>query len=444
MSKLWEKNTNSADISVAERIEQFTAGEDRKWDIKLAYWDILGSMAHVEMLAKQGILKDEDAEVLLPALQRLLQQAETGELQMEAGVEDIHSLIELLLTRELGDVGKKIHAGRSRNDQVLVDLKLFIRKELWELEKEVQTFAAILLEKSELYKGILLPGYTHYQVAMPSSFGLWFASWAECLAEDLWTLHASMKLVNKNPLGSAAGYGSSFPIDREFTTKKLGFADLHWNVVNAQMSRGRTEKAVANSLAALAFTLGKMSNDMVLYLSQNFGFLGFPDAYTTGSSIMPHKKNPDVFELIRARCNRIQALPNELALLQTNLGSGYHRDWQLMKEHLFPALEELRSCFRMASWMMGVVEVNPGILNDRKYRYLFTVEAVNEKVLSGTPFRDAYREIGASVGAGNFEWTKPLQHTHQGSIGRLNNEEISRQLDEVSAAILLSGEGKPG
>lgn len=435
MNKLWSKEGSQTDVSITQRIEEFTAGEDRKWDMRLAYWDILGSRAHVEMLAKQQIIAEADAQLLLPTLNELLKEAEEGSLVMEEGVEDIHSLIELLLTRRLGEAGKKVHAARSRNDQVLLDLKLFMRHELKELEKEVQQFAETLLQKSDQHQAILLPGYTHYQIAMPSSFGLWFASWAECLAEDLWNLFAAMKLVNKNPLGSAAGYGSSFPIDREYTSEKLGFKNLHWNVVNAQMSRGRTEKSVATALAALAFTLGKMSNDTVLYLSQNFGFLKFPEGYSTGSSIMPHKKNPDVFELIRARCNRIQALPNELALLQANLGSGYHRDWQIIKEHLFPAMDELRSCFSMANWMMQALEVNTSILEDAKYTYLFTVEAVNEKVLSGMPFRDAYKEIGASVESGNFKWDKALHHTHQGSIGNLNNEEIVRQLEEVSLAI---------
>lgn len=432
--KLWSKG-NSEALDVQQRIESFTAGEDRHWDAFLAVVDVQGSIAHVNMLAKQGLLSEADHGALIPAMNRLLELAKRGELHLEEGVEDIHSQVELLLTRELGEVGKKIHAARSRNDQVLVDLKLYLREELLSLEKEVQAFAKQMLDLSEKHKDVLLPGYTHYQVAMPSSFGLWFASWAECLAEDLWQLHAALKLVNKNPLGSAAGFGSSFPIDREQTTKELGFSDLHWNVLNAQMSRGRTEKSVAAALASLGFTLGRMSQDLVLYLSQNFGFLRFPSAYTTGSSIMPHKKNPDVFELIRARCNRLQSLPNELALIQANLATGYHRDLQIMKEHLFPALHELKSCFNMAGWMLEVVEVNEKILSEEKYRYLFTVEAVNQKVLEGMAFRDAYVEIGQEVESGNFHWNQSLKHTHQGSLGNLCNDQIVRQLEDVRLAI---------
>lgn len=434
-NKLWGQGKSASDENMASRIERFTAGEDRKWDLTLAYWDIKGSMAHVEMLGEQGIVSQADVQALLPAMNELLQQAKEGKLVMEEGVEDIHSLIELLLTRSLGDIGKKIHAARSRNDQVLVDLKLFLKSALLELEAEVSDLSGLLLAKSELHKEVLLPGYTHYQVAMPSSFGLWFASWAECFAEDLWSVHAAMKLVNKNPLGSAAGYGSSFPINRKSTTAKLGFEDLHWNVVNAQLSRGRTEKSVANALSALAFTLGKMSHELVTYLSQNYGFVRFPEAFTTGSSIMPHKKNPDVFELIRARCNRIQALPNELALIQANLGSGYHRDFQIMKEHLFPALEELKDCFNTATWMLQHIEINQAILQEEKYQYLYTVEAVNELVLEGTPFRDAYRMVAQQVQEGNFTWQSSLNHTHEGSMGNLCNAEIERQLKNVSSAI---------
>ncbi|TNE82157.1 MAG: argininosuccinate lyase [Bacteroidetes bacterium] len=432
--KLWSKG-NTAPQEVQHRIEEFTAGEDRHWDAFLAVVDVQGSIAHVNMLAKQGLLSEADHAILIPALQGLLELAKQGKLHLEEGVEDIHSQVELMLTRELGEVGKKIHAARSRNDQVLVDLKLYLREELLSLETEVQDFAKQMLALSEKHKDVLLPGYTHYQVAMPSSFGLWFASWAECLAEDLWQVHAAVKLVNKNPLGSAAGFGSSFPIDREQTTQELGFSNLHWNVLNAQMSRGRTEKSVATALAALGFTLGRMSQDIVLYLSQNFGFLRFPSAYTTGSSIMPHKKNPDVFELMRARCNRLQSLPNELALIQANLSTGYHRDLQIMKEHLFPALQELKSCFNMAGWMLEVVEVSESILSDEKYRYLFTVEAVNQKVLEGMAFRDAYVSVGQTVEAGKFEWNASLKHSHQGSLGNLCNGEIERQLNEVSEAI---------
>lgn len=435
MTTLWNKGKTPDNKEIASRISEFTAGEDRKWDHHLAYYDVKGSLAHVKMLAEVGLISMEELSLLIPELEKMLDLAKKGQLSIDADVEDIHSQVELNLTRSLGEVGKKIHAARSRNDQVLVDLKLFLKEELKEVSKEVEALSSCLLNLSDEHKEVLLPGYTHYQVAMPSSFGLWFAAWAECFAEDLWSVHAAKKLIDKNPLGSAAGYGSSFPIDRESTTKTLGFADLHWNVVNAQLSRGRSEKAVANALATLAFTLGKMSNDIVLYLSQNFGFLKFPDAYTTGSSIMPHKKNPDVFELIRARCNRIQALPNELALIQSNLGSGYHRDWQLMKEHLFPAIQELKDCFNMTTWMLGVIQVNEDILNDDKYKYLFTVEAVNKEVMQGLAFRDAYIKVGQNVESGQFQWKEKLDHTHQGSMGNLKNDKIKRQLEEVLKAL---------
>lgn len=434
MKKLWSKGQGE-ESEISRLIHEFTAGEDRHWDLRLAEFDILGSIAHVNMLAKTGLISKEDQQVLIPEMEALLKKVKAGEFQIDEGMEDVHSQVEFLLTEKLGESGKKIHAARSRNDQVLVDLKLYLKSELLSIHELVQNFASLLLDLSTKHKEVLLPGYTHYQVAMPSSFGLWFASWSECLAEDLWNVHSALKLIDKNPLGSAAGYGSSFPIDREMTTKELGFSDLHWNVVNAQLSRGRSEKAVAVAMSALAFTLGKMSQDVVLYMSQNFGFIKFPDTHTTGSSIMPHKKNPDVFELIRARCNRLINLPNQLSLIQANLSSGYHRDWQLFKETLFPAIDDIKACFQMATEMMKAVEVQDKLTGNDMYRYLFTVEAVNQKVLEGTSFRDAYREVGLDVEAGEFEWKDDLKHTHQGSLGDLRNEEIARQLQEVKRAI---------
>jgi len=430
-TKLWSKPGVSSSSAITELIHSFTAGEDRKWDLRLAKYDIRGTIAHVNMLAATGIISDADRNELVPELEKLLAQAEAGQFVIEEGMEDIHSQVEWMLTQSLGEVGKKVHAARSRNDQILVDLKLYLKDELLAITSLVNSFAQQLLTLSERHKQVLLPGYTHNQVAMPSSFGLWFASWSECLAEDLWTVHAAMKLCSKNPLGSAAGFGSSFPIDRKMTTRELGFEDLHWNVLNAQMSRGRTEKSVANALAALAGTLGKMSQDIVMYLSQNYGFIRFPDSHTTGSSIMPHKKNPDVFELIRARCNRLIALPNELALIQANMNTGYHRDWQLFKEHVFPAIDECKSCFQMAATMLESIEVNENILEKEQYRYLFTVEAVNEKVLEGKAFRTAYQEVGSLVESGDFVWNKALNHQHEGSLGNLCNEQIERQLKEV-------------
>ena len=427
MSTLWNKDglTPSA---AAERVQAFTAGADAAFDNQLAPFDVQASLAHVKMLAAVGIITPQDEALLVPALERLHAQALQGELLIEDGQEDIHSQVEHLLTQELGDVGKKIHAARSRNDQVLVDLKLFLRHEVELLAGAVQALAHTLLQLSDRHAHVLLPGYTHYQVAMPSSFGLWFGAYAESLAEDLWALDAAYKLVNKNPLGSAAGYGSSFGIDRELTTQLLGFDDLHWNVVNAQMSRGKTEKAVATGMAAVASTLGRLAQDVTLYLSQNFDFISFPPELTTGSSIMPHKKNPDMFELIRARCNRCLALPNEIALITTNLASGYHRDFQLLKEHLFPALTELRSCLNMASWALAQLEVRPDILARPPYTYITSVEEVNRLVTAGVPFRDAYVQVGKAIEAGTFVPSADLNHSHQGSIGNLGNDQIRRQL----------------
>lgn len=427
--KLWSKG--GEEDPAAERIYRFTASRDAEFDHYLAYWDVLGSLAHVQMLANTGILPQEDAALLIPALEELLQKAEKGELLVEPGVEDIHSQVELLLTRQLGEAGKKIHAARSRNDQVLLDIKLFLRYECLEIQEYTVRLAETFLQLAEKHQKVLLPGYTHMQVAMPSSFGLWFGAWAECLAEDLWSLLAAYRLINKNPLGSAAGFGSSFPIDREDTTRQLGFADLHWNVVNAQLSRGRTEKMLASGMAQIASTLGRFSMEMVMYLGQDMGFLQFPPALTTGSSIMPHKKNPDVFELIRAKCNRMQALPQEISLMLTNLPSGYHRDFQLIKEHLFPAIMEMKEILDMTRWMLEQVQINDKIAEE-KYRYLFTVEEVNRLVLEeGKSFREAYVLVGQAVENGAFSYTGIPAHSHQGSLGNLCLDEIHRQLEQV-------------
>jgi len=432
MSTLWNK-TDASPSNASARVQAFTAGADRTFDNRLARFDIEGSLAHVRMLAEVALITREDEALLVPALERLHAKAIAGQLMVEDDVEDIHSQIELLLTRELGEAGKKIHAARSRNDQVLVDLKLFFRHELRGLATEVNQLANVLLSLSERFKDVLLPGYTHYQVAMPSSFGLWLGAYAESLAEDLWPIEAAYKLASKNPLGSAAGYGSSFPINRELTTTLLGFDDLHWNVVNAQMSRGKTEKAVAVALAAVAATLARLATDVVLYLSQNFDFISFPPELATGSSIMPHKKNPDVFELIRARCNRMQALPNQIALVSTNLPSGYHRDFQLLKESLFPAIDDMRECLQMATWSLPQMQAKENILADERYRFLYSVEEVNRLVQSGLPFRDAYRQVGQAIESGSFAPSTTIAHTHQGSMGALGTEQIRRQLSKAMA-----------
>src|SRR5881394_3733401 len=407
--KLWQKDKASL-----KEVETFTVGKDREMDMYLAAFDVLGSLAHIQMLESVGLLTKNELAQLQQELKNIYKQIEKGEFRLQDDVEDIHSQVELLLTQKLGDVGKKIHAARSRNDQVLVDIKLFLRNEIEELVKIVQPFFELLQSQSEKYKDHLLPGYTHLQLAMPSSFGLWFGAYAESLVDDLITLKAAYDIVNKNPLGSAAGYGSSFPINRTLTTKLLGFDDLNYNVVYAQMGRGKAERIVAQSLANVADTLSKLSMDACLYLNQNFGFISFPPELTTGSSIMPHKKNPDVFELIRSHCNRIKALPNEIMLMTTNLPSGYHRDLQLIKEHLFPAFKTLRECMQMAGLMLSNVEVKRDILADEKYKYLFTVEEVNRLVLQGMPFRDAYKKVGMDIEAGNFSYSTQLNHTHEG------------------------------
>lgn len=434
--KLWQKNNTSPSGDGGKEVEQFTVGKDREMDIYLAAFDVLGSLAHTQMLESIGLLSKEELKQVQVELKKIYKQIQENKFQLQDDVEDIHSQIELLLTQKLGDVGKKIHSARSRNDQVLVDIRLFLRNEMEELVKTIQPFFELLQSQSEKYKDHLLPGYTHLQLAMPSSFGLWFGAYAESLVDDMITLKSAYDVVNKNPLGSAAGYGSSFPINRTLTTKLLGFDDLNYNVVYAQMGRGKTERIVAQSLTNIADTLAKLSMDACLYLNQNFGFIHFPAELTTGSSIMPHKKNPDVFELIRSHCNRIKALPNEIMLITTNLPSGYHRDLQLLKEHLFPAFKTLTDCIEMAGLMLSNIEIKKDILSDVKYKYLFTVDEVNKLVMQGIPFRDAYKIIGQKVEDGSFTPPPPVggevgRGLHEGSIGNLCTAEINQQMDRV-------------
>ena len=427
--KLWAKNTASL-----KEVEQFTVGKDREFDLLLAPFDVLGNIAHAKMLAAVGLLTHDEAEQLTKELKEIYkttQATDDSRFTIQDDIEDVHSQVEFLLTEKLGDIGKKIHSARSRNDQVLVDVKLFLRSELEKTVLSVNSFFELLITQSEKFKNHLLPGYTHLQLAMPSSFGLWFGAYAESLVDDTTTLKAAFDVVNKNPLGSAAGYGSSFPINRTLTTKLLGFADLNYNVVYAQMGRGKAERIVASALANIADTLSRLSMDACLFLNQNFGFVSFPAELTTGSSIMPHKKNPDVFELIRSHCNRIKALPNEIMMMTTNLPSGYHRDLQLLKEHLFPAFETLRSCIDMAGLMLSNMEVKENILEDEKYKFLFSVEEVNKLVLEGTPFRDAYKKIGLDIEAGNYTYSTNVNHTHEGSIGNLCNNHIAANMKKV-------------
>jgi len=424
--KIWQK-----DKAALAEVDKFTVGKDREMDAYLAPFDVLGSLAHTTMLESIGLLTADELVVLQRELKQIYKEIAAGDFELEEGVEDIHSQVELLLTRRLGEVGKKIHSGRSRNDQVLVDLKLFLRHELQTLVQEVNVLFELLQRKSVEYKDHLLPGYTHLQIAMPSSFGLWFGAYAESLVDDLTVLQSAYKVVNKNPLGSAAGYGSSFPLNRTMTTELLGFDDLNYNVVYAQMGRGKTEKIVAFALAGIASTVAKMAMDACLFMNQNFGFISFPDELTTGSSIMPHKKNPDVWELIRSHGNKLQALPNEITMMITNLPSGYHRDLQLLKENLFPAFGVLKDCLRMAGLMLENIRIKENILDDEKYRYLFSVEVVNKLVLEGVPFREAYKQVGLDIEKGNFTPDKTVQHTHEGSIGNPGNEEVGRMMDEV-------------
>jgi len=429
--KLWSKDNTVS----SGQIENFTVGRDKEFDLLLAEHDVTGTIAHVTMLKAVGLMPAAEADSAVAELKNIQTEISIGDFAIEEGIEDIHSQIELMLTRRIGDAGKKIHSGRSRNDQVAVDIKLFLRAELLKIKDKIKTLFDLLIAQSEKHKDILLPGYTHLQIAMPSSAGLWLGAYAESLIDDLEMLAAAFRVTNKNPLGSGAGYGSSFPLDRSLTTKLLGFHTMNYNSVYAQMSRGRTEKIVAQALSSVAGTLSKLAMDCCLYLNQNFGFISFPAELTTGSSIMPHKKNPDVFELVRAHCNRIQALPNELTLLLNNLPSGYHRDLQLTKEILFPAFAELDSCLEMTKLMLSNLTVKEGILDDPKYKFLFSVEAVNNLVNQGIPFREAYKTVGEQIEKGQFafDFSKGLNHTHEGSIGNLCNKEISKEMDIVMA-----------
>jgi len=424
--KIWQK-----DKAALAEVDKFTVGKDREMDAFLAPFDVLGSLAHTTMLQTIGLLTADELTVLQKELKQIYKEIQEGNFVLEDGVEDIHSQVELLLTRRLGEVGKKIHSGRSRNDQVLVDLKLFLRSELQALVQEVKVLFDLLQQKSEEYKDRLMPGYTHLQIAMPSSFGLWFGAYAESLVDDLTMLQGAYKVVNKNPLGSAAGYGSSFPLNRTLTTQLLGFDDLNYNVVYAQMGRGKTEKIVSFALAGIAASLAKMAMDATLFMNQNFGFISFPDELTTGSSIMPHKKNPDVWELIRSHCNKLQALPNEIAMMITNLPLGYHRDLQLLKENLFPAFGVLKDCIQMTGLMLSNIRIKENILDDAKYQYLFSVEVVNKLVLEGVPFREAYKQVGLDIEKGEFAPEKAVQHTHEGSIGNPGTAEIKKMMEDV-------------
>lgn len=425
-SKLWEKN-----FEINKEIERFTVGRDREMDMYLAKYDVLGSMAHITMLESIGLLEKDELNRLLAELKGIYATCESGEFVIEDGVEDVHSQVELMLTRRLGDMGKKIHSGRSRNDQVLVDLKLFIRNEIKEIAGLVKALFDELIQKSEQYKGVLMPGYTHLQVAMPSSFGLWFGAYAESLTDDMLFLQAAWRMANRNPLGSAAGYGSSFPLDRTMTTELLGFDTMDYNVVYAQMGRGKTERNTAFAMASVAGTLAKMAFDACMFNSQNFAFVRLPKECTTGSSIMPHKKNPDVFELIRAKSNKLQALPQQITLIMNNLPSGYFRDLQIIKEEFLPAFDELKDCLRMAAYIINRMEVNEHILDDKRYDLMFSVEEVNRLAASGMPFRDAYKKVGLDIEAGRFTPDKNIHHTHEGSIGNLCNDRISALMDTI-------------
>lgn len=427
--KLWSKEKTST----AAQIEQFTVGRDREFDLQMASFDVQGSIAHVTMLGEQGLMSAAQAKLAVDGLSHILKEIEAGQFSIDEGAEDVHSQIEFMLTERIGEAGKMIHTGRSRNDQVALDIKLYLRAAILEIKNDTSSLFDLLLQKSNSHSGTLIPGYTHLQIAMPSSVGLWLGAYAESLVDDMEFLLAAYRVANKNPLGSGAGYGSSFPLNRKRTTDLLGFSALNYNAVYAQMSRGKTEKLTAMALASIAATLSRLAMDCCLYMNQNFGFIFFPDDLTTGSSIMPHKKNPDVFELIRGKCNRIQSTPNELTLLINNLPSGYHREMQLTKEILFPAIQELRQCIAMMKLMISAMQVNDGILKDEKYKYLFSVEKVNELVNQGIPFRDAYAQVGNLIDQGKFEFdtSKALHHTHEGSIGNLCNDEISQSMHQV-------------
>lgn len=430
--QLWNKG-----FEPDKMIERFTVGNDRELDLRLARYDVLGSIAHIKMLCKIGLLTEEELSRLVPALEDILHSIESGEFTIEDGVEDVHSQVEFMLTERLGDIGKKIHSGRSRNDQVLVDLKLFFRDELKRISEAVNRLFTRLQSLSEEHRDKLMPGYTHLQVAMPSSFGLWFGAYAESLTDDMQMVVAAYNIANQNPLGSAAGYGSSFPLDREMTTELLGFSNPHYNVVAAQMSRGKTERVVAAAIASVASTLGHLAMDVCMWMCNNFGFVSFPDELTTGSSIMPHKKNPDVFEIMRGKCNRLQSLPNELTILTANLPLGYNRDLQLMKDIVFPATDELVDCLDMADFMLSHIRIKENILDDPRYDYIFTVEDVNRMVVEGTPFRDAYKQVGMAVQEKRYKPTREVHHTHLGSIGNPANERIADKM-----TLLLKKMGK--
>lgn len=425
-NKLWQK-----DVSVHDEIDKFTVGMDRELDLLLAKYDVLGSLAHIKMLESIDLLEESELNILSKELSKIHEEIKAGNFIIEDGVEDVHSQVELMLTSRLGDIGKKIHSGRSRNDQVLLDLKLFMRAETMEIVELMQQLFNRLIALSNQYKDTLLPGYTHLQVAMPSSFGLWFGAYAESLVDDLSILKSAYDLTNRNPLGSAAGYGSSFPLNRKMTSDLLGFESMNYNVVYAQMGRGKAEKVLSNAMATIAETIGKFSMDICIYMGQNHGFIKFPDDYTTGSSIMPHKKNPDVFELIRARSNKIKALPNEITMITTNLPSGYHRDLQMIKESFMPAFTNLKECLYMTWFMLEKISVKEDILKDEKYKYLFSVELVNQLVLEGMPFRDAYVEVGRKIEKGEFDIPEKLSHTHEGSLGNLCNDEIEQRFNDA-------------
>ena len=424
--KLWEKN-----VQVNAEIDCFTVGRDREMDLYLAKHDVMGSMAHITMLESIGLLQADELAALLEEMKNIYASAEAGDFVIEDGIEDVHSQVELMLTRKLGDVGKKIHSGRSRNDQVLVDLKLFTRAQLKEIAEAVEDLFKVLIAQSNKYKDVLMPGYTHLQIAMPSSFGLWFGAYAESLVDDMMFLQAAFRMCNRNPLGSAAGYGSSFPLNREMTTRLLGFESMNYNVVYAQMGRGKMERNVAFALASIAGTVAKLAFDACMFSSQNFGFVKLPDECTTGSSIMPHKKNPDVFELTRAKCNKIQALPQQIMLIMNNLPSGYFRDLQIIKEVFLPAFQELRDCLQMSAYIIRKMEVNEEILSDPRYDLMFSVEEVNRLATEGMPFRDAYKKVGLDIEAGKFIPNKDIRHTHEGSIGNLCNSEIASLMESL-------------
>ncbi|MDR1730345.1 MAG: argininosuccinate lyase [Prevotellaceae bacterium] len=426
--KLWDKGK-----AVNAEIERFTVGRDREMDIYLAKHDVLGSMAHITMLESIGLIKKEELPVLLAGLRNIYTLAEKGQFEIEEGVEDVHSQVELMLTRKLGDVGKKIHSGRSRNDQVLLDMKLFAREQIQLITEDISLLFSALIAQSERHKEALMPGYTHLQIAMPSSFGLWFGAYAESLVDDMELLLAAWKITNRNPLGSAAGYGSSFPLNRQMTTNLLGFDSMDYNVIYAQMGRGKMERTVAFALASIAATVSKLAFDACMFASQNFDFIKLPDECTTGSSIMPHKKNPDVFELIRAKCNKIQSIPQQIIMIINNLPSGYFRDLQILKEVFIPVFKELRDCLQMSAYIVSEIKVNERILDDAKYDLIFSVEEVNRLVLNGMPFRDAYKKVGSDIENGVFKPDKKVQHVHEGSIGNLCNDEISLLMQNVTA-----------